>query len=112
MKDLHRAHYEKNKDKLLRKTKQYREENKELVKEWKRNDQERNREKYRPRKRERDKKANKYAVKNLTDPYIKHLLSKNSEMKYTDIPEQLIELKRTLIKIKRLIRSEDEYKKY
>jgi transposase-like protein len=104
MKGLHRAYYEKNKDKLLRKTKQYREENKELVKKWKRNDQIINREKYRPRKRERDKKANRHAVKNLTDTYIKHLLTKKSDIKYKDIPQPLIDLKRTVMKIKRLIK--------
>lgn len=103
MKEIHAANYKKNKDKILCKTKEYREKNQEMVKQWKREFFYKNRERDRGKKRERDKRHHKNMIENLTDSYMKHLISKRSNIKYNDIPLTLIELKRTLLLSKKAI---------
>lgn len=103
MQELHKNNYNKNKNELYEKIKKYKQENKDLVRKWKRDFFVKNREKYLPSKRLRDRERHKKGVKDLTDDYLKHLISKRSSIKYSDIPKSLIELKRCLLMTKRKI---------
>lgn len=106
MSDLHKENYKKNKEKVLKKCKLYREENKELVLQWKRDYSKKHKERDRSKKQSRDKKRRINMVKNLTDEYMKHLISKRSAIKFNDIPQSLIALKRSLLIVKGKIKEQ------
>ena len=78
-----KEYYENNKDRMLNKLKKYREENREQI-------------------RERDRKYNQKQRDNLTDVYIKNMLTGGNNLKPEDIPQELIEAKRQHLKLKRI----------
>jgi hypothetical protein len=123
MKILHRNHFQKNKEKVCLKTKLYRINNPDKVKQYYMNDkknrlkrisQERMRNKiYREKNKEiLARKSNALKRKRrqeLHDTYIARLLSeRHSELSTKDIPKSMIEIKRILIKMKRMIRHEKQ----
>lgn len=56
----------------------------------------------------KNKARQQYYIKELVDHYVKQQLQLGSSFKLKDIPFELIELKRTLIKIKRVLKNEDK----
>ncbi len=125
MKSLHQEHYTKNKEKILQRQREYKAENPDKVKEYKQKyskklwaqnkDNEEFRERHRElaRKwrqdnivgeRERDKRYSKRIVEELADTYIKDKLTRGTTLKNSDIPQELIEFKRTVMLAKRLVR--------
>ena len=50
------------------------------------------------------KKYFKKCLKNLSDPYIKQLLTKNSSLSAKDITDDLIEMKRKQVRLSRLLK--------
>jgi len=53
---------------------------------------------------EREKIYAKHSVDSLSDSYVKQAIVKKTSLKYKDIPQDLIDLKRTHLKIIRLIK--------
>lgn len=108
----HKTHYERNREKVLKKCEEYRKENPEKVKqmkkdwwkenlrfkrEWRRKDKIANPQKYKKYEYER--------VVNLTDGYIKKILVKRTTLSCRDIPQEMIKAKRNLLQIKRIARN-------
>lgn len=125
MQEMHRTHYLKNKEKLLQRSSEYRAANPEKVKEskqkhakklWQSNkDNPQFREQHRANARKwrqdnataeraRDRRYSKRVVTELADPYIRDKLKRGTTLKNEDLPQELIELKRTVMLTKRLIR--------
>lgn len=104
MKEMHHKNYEMNKLKIKEKTQQYRSKNKEKVKEWKVDYYHKYKERDKEKKRKRDKKYYDKGKDQLNDRYIKHLIQKRTPLKYKDIPEELIKLKRTILLTKKQIK--------
>jgi len=120
MKEAHRKHYELNKAKLKIKYAQYRKENPEKIKEirkkyWKKiknETREARRERWRkwrmanPEKHaKRNRKYKKQITKDLTDVYVRQVISTDSFLKAEDIPQSLIEAKRAVMMLKRGIKN-------
>lgn len=78
---------EKNKDKRYVIEKRYQEKNKDKVKEW-------------------NRKALKKRVKLISDSYVKHLITTRTNLKYCDVPKELVETYRQFILFKRLIKEQ------
>lgn len=98
--ELHKSNYQSNKEKIVEKVKKYRADNVEKVIEWKRDYFEKNKERYRERKRENDKNLYAKSREELSDRYIKNLIIRRSELKFNDVPNEFVELKRSLYKLK------------
>ena len=62
--------------------------------------------KYREANKEIISERRKRDAKNLTDYYVGRFIIEDSNLTHKDIPQELIEVKRELIKIRRLIREE------
>ena len=95
-----KKHYKSNKEKLLEQNKKYREENKE--KERKRA------KKYNQANKEKLSERRKRDAENLTDYYVVRFIIEKSNLTPKDIPQELIEAKRELIKINRFIKRENQ----
>ena len=125
MQELHKKHYQANKDKVLEYQREYRAKNAEKIKEskqkyakklWEENkDNPEFREKHRQRDREwrkrnasaeraRDKRYSARIISELGDSYVRDKLKKGTNLKSQDIPPELIDFKRTIMLTKRLIR--------
>lgn len=85
-------YYEANKEQLLERAKEYssRPEVKEYKKEYRRKEYV-----------EKGKQRGLNGIKNLTDTYVKGVLTKNTQLSYKDIPKEMIEAKRFEMLIKR-----------
>ena len=85
-------YYEANREQLLERAKEYssRPEVKEYKKEYRRKEYV-----------EKGKQRGLNGIKNLTDTYVKGVLTKNTQLSYKDIPKEMIEAKRFEILIKR-----------
>jgi len=90
IKEYRKKYYEENKGKINEYHKKYRENNKENLKELNKKYRENNKEKI----KEYQKKINEYDSKNLTGRYIKSLLTNKMSLKFEDIPQEIIEMKR------------------
>lgn len=110
MKDLHAKNYLKNKDKINEKNRLWRQKNKELMKEVRN-------EYYHATKhlnvnikckKRRDVKINRKQVENLSDRYIKHLLTKHGKFTSDQITPRLMEEKRNNL-IEKRQRKEKEH---
>ena len=86
-----------NREKHLAQQKKYREDNRERNSKWSK--------KY--YKETLKEKLNK-CKEDLSDSYVKNLLTADSSLGYGDIPQGLIEAKRELMKIKRFIKKENQ----
>ena len=107
--------YQENKEKINERNKKYYWENKEKEKERKKKYYEANKEKLlEQRKKHRKENIEKYreyqkeGIKDLSDNYVKGLLTDRTNLTYKDIPQELIEAKRELIKINRFIKRENQ----
>lgn len=85
-------YYEASKEQLLKRAKEYssRPEVKEYKKEYRRKEYV-----------EKGKQRGLNGIKNLTDNYVKGVLTKNTQLSYKDIPKEMIEAKRFEMLIKR-----------
>jgi len=85
-------YYEANREQLLERAKEYssRPEVKEYKKEYRRKEYV-----------EKGKQRGLNGIKNLTDTYVKGVLTKNTQLSYKDIPKEMIEAKRFEMLIKR-----------
>lgn len=83
-----------NKDKILKSIKDFKKNNNEKYK--------KSYMKYNRKNAHRRKFYEKEKVKNLTDRYVISKLTKGSSLKKSDIPKELIEIKRQLLLLKRL----------
>jgi hypothetical protein len=121
---LHKNHYENNKDKVKKAHKEYREKDpqkyREICNKSKRKMYSLDKEKYQKRqldwdknnpdmKSKRQKRYKDKAVKELNDIYVKQHLVAGTGLKHADIPQELVELKRTMMLLKRNIK--DKLKK-
>lgn len=99
------------KEKISLHKKKYNLENKEKIKKWinlnrgkvyeiKKRWRIKNREKYIKSWKEKNKRS----VENMDDCYLRKLISDKSSLKHEDIPIELVEAKRDLLKFKRLIK--------
>lgn len=85
-------YYEANKEQLLERAKEY--SSRPEVKEYKRE--------YRRKEYvEKGKQRGLNGIKNLTDTYVKGVLTKNTQLSYKDIPKEMIKAKRFEMLIKR-----------
>lgn len=125
--DQRKAHYERNKAKVLASQKKYRAENKERVLEIRRESDRRNRHKHAEKRRLSNKKyrlnhydelrvrdrAKKRKYREELHPvYVKDKLSRGSNLSAKDIPLSLVRFKADIMKIKRSIKmSQNEQKR-
>jgi len=98
IKERKKKYYQANKEKTLEHSKQYRQANKEKIEQYNKQ--------YRQANKEKLKEKSKDNRNKLVDPYIKTIISKqtNGMLKAKDIPQELIELKRNNIILKRKIK--------
>ncbi len=83
-----KAHYDRHRDELIEKTKEWAKRNKAYLS-------------------EQNKHYGRYAVDNLVDRYIKYLIKGKGWLEISAIPEALIEVKRLQILINRRIKDEN-----
>jgi len=109
MKEAHRKHYVQNKEAVREKQKEYRAKNIEKIRQGKREWAKKHREREKLRKRiawevHREKKLSRDQIgrETLSDWYVRSLLAKRSPLKFTDFPDEVVELKREILKLKRL----------
>lgn len=100
-----KKHFEAYKQKNLEQRKSYREKNKEKVARIKYESWLANKDKYAPRRREREKIYFRAQSENLSDGYVKHCIQKRSKLKYQDICDELVELKRISLQIRRKVKT-------
>lgn len=100
VRDLRRRYYIKNKDNILRKRKIYVQNNRDKISETNRAYREKNRLKIRINKR----KKTKYVVQSLSNSYVKEILTHYTTLRSSDIPLELVAIKRQQILIDRLLR--------
>ena len=96
-----------NREKLQEQRKEWYNKNKEYANNWRHKNCEKANEygkNWRLRNPEKVNKKGKNRIEQLKDSYIRPILKKNSNLKTEDIPPDLIELKRIIIKTKRLIK--------
>ncbi len=113
--EQNKKYREENKEKESKRAKKYREANKEIILEKEKKYREENKEKERKRAKKYNK-ANKEKLserrkrdaENLTDYYVVRFIIENSNLTPKDIPQELIEAKRELIKINRFIKKENQ----
>lgn len=119
MKDLHKANYIKNKQAITERRKKYKEANPEKVRKIK-NESARKAynadlEKYRKARDERDRKNpqlkkdrqqryQRRITQELDTKYIKDQLTRGTGLKYEDIPDSMVQLKKATMLIKRTIK--------
>ena len=101
----------KNHEQVITKSKEYRENNKdkinELHKKWSKENKDRvyeYRKKWRDNNIEKQKAIDKKACETMSDFYISNMIVKYTNLNRTDIPKEIIELKRIQLKITRELR--------
>jgi len=115
MKEYNKKWYEENKENWNKYVKKYREENREYLKEINKKYYEENRDsrneynkKYREENREYwneyNKKYHKEYRKNLKDSYIKALIHRQTKAPFSEITEEMIQLKRALLLVHRKLK--------
>ena len=101
MKDLHDKYYEINRDIILNKQNQYRIDNPDKRTEAKYKSWKKHADKNRDKDNERRKRFDKKQTETLADRYMKKLIVKGTTLSWTDIPQSMIELKRSLLLLKK-----------
>lgn len=96
--------YEKHKDRKIKCNLEYTRKNKEIINIMRKRTREKNKEKLKVDRKEKNKKQ----CEQLTDNYVRKLLSRFSSLKYKDIPDELVQLKRYTIAIKRHVKENDK----
>jgi hypothetical protein len=110
MQASHARHYQRHKDKVAKKTKEWRQANPEKVREMRRAYQPDYRRKLRTTEQRR--RYTKYVASTVNDTYVRHLLvGKSKDLTRADMPKELVELKRLAIQLKRVIRRARERNK-
>lgn len=71
-----------------------------------RSEKARQRQRENPNRRAYTTQRNRESIANLTDPYIRRLLSQNTQLSTTEIPQPLVEAHRELLKLKRAIHAQ------
>ncbi len=120
MQELHKPHYEKNREKVLTAHATYRNQDPKKYQEIKnaskrkmyalhldkyRKDRD-EREKRNPEKKKlRQQRYKNKSVESLSDAYIKQNLVRETNLKFADVPQELVETKRASMQFKRLIKS-------
>ncbi len=118
MKVLRDNNYTKNKEKILAKHQQYRSENPEKYLDSRKKSYAKNKKKWQEAKKEtkwwrtedktiksiRQKRFKHNAVKELKDVYVKQMLCRDLSVSAKDIPQPLVELKKSTMALKREIR--------
>ena len=104
MKEIHHANYEKNKDKIYVRTRKWKKDNAERLNELRLKYYWQYKEKDHEKKIERDRKYHNKSSMELNDVYVKHVITKRTNLKYSDIPDELVKLKRSLLEAQRKIR--------
>lgn len=94
MKALHAKNYLKNKDKIDEKNRLYRQKNREQIREMNRSYYHATKTFNEKNKRMRDRKVCEKQIKNLSDRYIKQLLTKHGKFTSDQVTSSLIESKR------------------
>jgi hypothetical protein len=94
-------YYWKNPEKLRMRTKKFREENKEAYAIWKKSWDKKYRATHKEECTERDRKYRKKNQSDLSDGYIKKLLTDRSKIKFHQIPKELVGAKRFNFLIKK-----------
>lgn len=97
-----RAHYATNKEKELARNKTYRAANRNKLSERRKAYCAANRDKL----NERASARNRHAANTLSNSYIKRLLTTNTALRAADIPQSLIEAKRTHIQLLRALKEQ------
>jgi transposase-like protein len=110
-KELHAANYKKNKTKINAKAKKYKQDHVELAREWRNAYYAKTKDKNRENKRTSDRKSNRKRVEEMSDTYMKHLIQKETKLAYGTIPESLINLKRSLVMVRKRISLERKLSK-
>jgi hypothetical protein len=121
MKDFHKKNYINNKDKILEKIARNRNANKEKYNAIRSKSWQKHKDKYLERDNKRRAKykllnpdiyqeAEKKRISELHDSYIRKQLTKRGVLFSKDIPQSLVELKRILLKTKRLIKEKKQAK--
>jgi len=95
-----KRYYENNRDRLIRKAREYELNNRDKVNAAHRNWNNKNIE----LRKLINKRYNTKSKGQLTDSYVKRILTKRSDLKFKDIPNELVEIKRTQLLIKRHIK--------
>lgn len=109
MKDLHAKNYLKNKDKIDEKNRLYRQKNREQIREASKEYYHAKKDLNEKNKRRRDKRLNKKQVENLSDRYIKDLLTRHGKFKSDQItPSLIIEKRNNLIEKRQRKEQKDE----
>lgn len=112
-----RAYYIRNREKCLARMLARRAENPEKVREWDKRHRQKHRNKrlahtrayyrrHRGKILERHLTQHKAAVVSLSDAYIKSLIIYSTTLRFSDIPQSLIALKREELRLKRLLKSQ------
>jgi hypothetical protein len=98
-KEAHRAHYEKNKDKIKVAHAEYKERDREAFLQMKRDSAKRMRQKNGEKYRQKRRKNDRRYVAQMTDRYIAKLVRRGTSLKKDDIPKEVIEMKRVLLQM-------------
>ncbi len=101
MEALHAKHYIENKEKIDEKNRLYRKKNKQKIREMRNDYYEAAKELFIRRKRIKANEINKQQVIDLSDRYVKDLLTKHGKFKPNQITPSLIEEKRNILIEKR-----------
>ncbi len=104
MQQLHKKNYEKNKATLKIKQAKYRAENKEKVAANKKKSRIKTFAKHKEKRNLYSQEYCKKQIEELGDNYIKRIFTKRTLLKTKDIPASLVEMKREVIRLKRLIK--------
>lgn len=100
--------YKINREKILAKVNARRKADPEKYREIKRKSRIKNAHKHMERERIRSRKSGRKACRELHDWYVKKVLTKRTMLKNGDLPKELVDLKRSIIKINRKIRNFNE----
>ena len=104
LKIFHRNHYEKNRERLLQQAKDFTINNRELYLERKKIYSKTYREKHKDEERARIRRLDKRYRDSLDDKYIRKTLTRRSSLKAKVIPQEMVDTKKTIMKIRRKIK--------
>lgn len=99
-----REWYARNADAQRERSRKYYAENSDSLRQKQTDRYWRNPEKYRRLSQESSLAAKKSARRELRDTYLRQVLSQGTAMKFSDVPDSLIEAKRVHLQIKRLLK--------
>jgi hypothetical protein len=104
MRELHARHYKINKTKIREANNLYKKENKEKHAAIKKKSLIKNRHKYKERQNYIKKISERVQTEEMSDRYIKKMITKRSNLSMSDVPEEMIKLGRAVLQLKRTLR--------